>query len=383
MSENTARSVPAATQQRKVSVIQCPACNTKFAVETATVANIEDPRFHCSRCDNVFELNIRAISEEAYKDLQKIKEKPIHNPVQPSQDSFVFEFTDVEVEEKEDRILARGEDENGHKFEVSVGSGELQDSISDELAPISDHEIGDDLFLGLDAKSSESSWIKTKASPSEEPMGYETLSRFTLGDPSSINSVIENEIKKSWIPSLNISSNHPVLLFSIPCIFLILLFTTIAVFSSFWPSSVLNVSEYIIGDKFEKFPKDLFVTQSSYKQLILDSGETVSVIQGKLTNKSNSIVTDILLEGAIFDKYGDIIQKKKAHAASSLNKSRMQSLSLRMVEDLQNSLPAHTLKLKSGQSSEFTIVVPQTTSLTAKKPNFYLVRVYSGKSELS
>ncbi len=37
-------------------VVACPSCRTKFAVEGSLVASFETPRFHCSRCDAVFEL---------------------------------------------------------------------------------------------------------------------------------------------------------------------------------------------------------------------------------------------------------------------------------------------------------------------------------------
>ena len=37
-------------------VVACPSCKTSFAVETAAVAALETPRFHCSRCDDVFVL---------------------------------------------------------------------------------------------------------------------------------------------------------------------------------------------------------------------------------------------------------------------------------------------------------------------------------------
>ena len=37
-------------------IVACPSCTTKFAVESSVVAAVEDPRFHCSRCDQVFSL---------------------------------------------------------------------------------------------------------------------------------------------------------------------------------------------------------------------------------------------------------------------------------------------------------------------------------------
>lgn len=41
-------------------VVTCPTCRTKFAVEGSLVASFETPRFHCSRCDAVFELGEHA-----------------------------------------------------------------------------------------------------------------------------------------------------------------------------------------------------------------------------------------------------------------------------------------------------------------------------------
>jgi predicted Zn finger-like uncharacterized protein len=40
-------------------VVACPACSTKFAVEASLIASYEVPKFHCSRCDSVFEFSAR------------------------------------------------------------------------------------------------------------------------------------------------------------------------------------------------------------------------------------------------------------------------------------------------------------------------------------
>ncbi len=38
-------------------VVSCPCCQTKFAVESGLIASYETPKFHCSRCDAVFEFS--------------------------------------------------------------------------------------------------------------------------------------------------------------------------------------------------------------------------------------------------------------------------------------------------------------------------------------
>ncbi len=37
-------------------IIQCPACNTKFAINESQILGVENPKFHCSRCSTVFSL---------------------------------------------------------------------------------------------------------------------------------------------------------------------------------------------------------------------------------------------------------------------------------------------------------------------------------------
>jgi predicted Zn finger-like uncharacterized protein len=37
-------------------IIQCPACNTKFALNETQLSGLDNPKFHCSRCNTVFTL---------------------------------------------------------------------------------------------------------------------------------------------------------------------------------------------------------------------------------------------------------------------------------------------------------------------------------------
>ena len=36
-------------------IIQCPQCQARFALPESSLSGIEDPRFHCSRCDSIFD----------------------------------------------------------------------------------------------------------------------------------------------------------------------------------------------------------------------------------------------------------------------------------------------------------------------------------------
>jgi hypothetical protein len=54
-------------------VVGCPSCKTKFAVEGSLIASYEVPKFHCSRCDLVFQLT------PATRDTHVTQQTP-HNP---------------------------------------------------------------------------------------------------------------------------------------------------------------------------------------------------------------------------------------------------------------------------------------------------------------
>ncbi|MCB0337631.1 MAG: hypothetical protein KDD62_15050, partial [Bdellovibrionales bacterium] len=43
-------------------VVTCPACETKFAVVRSALSQVATPRFHCSRCDNVFVVSVDQLS---------------------------------------------------------------------------------------------------------------------------------------------------------------------------------------------------------------------------------------------------------------------------------------------------------------------------------
>ncbi len=59
-------------------VIQCPQCKTKFSVNASQLAEVEEPRFHCSRCDHYFEMAIP--KNEISPRLDRPTVAPLENP---------------------------------------------------------------------------------------------------------------------------------------------------------------------------------------------------------------------------------------------------------------------------------------------------------------
>lgn len=57
LKRNAGKDYSARKMSSKSSIIQCPACQTKFAVRTSQIEEVRSPRFHCSRCDHIFGLD--------------------------------------------------------------------------------------------------------------------------------------------------------------------------------------------------------------------------------------------------------------------------------------------------------------------------------------
>lgn len=57
-------------------IIQCPNCDTKFSIDGALVAEVENPRFHCSRCDHYFEHATTASQDTPERQLSLLPEEP-------------------------------------------------------------------------------------------------------------------------------------------------------------------------------------------------------------------------------------------------------------------------------------------------------------------
>lgn len=65
-------------------IIGCPACHTKFSVDAQQLAEVENPRFHCSRCGHVFDL--RDADKQSESESTEEEENTVENS--PSSDSL-------------------------------------------------------------------------------------------------------------------------------------------------------------------------------------------------------------------------------------------------------------------------------------------------------
>jgi len=61
-------------------IVQCPSCNTKFALNESQLAGIEKPKFQCSRCQTIFNLTVEKAGEDTEIKIDKgSPEPPLEN----------------------------------------------------------------------------------------------------------------------------------------------------------------------------------------------------------------------------------------------------------------------------------------------------------------
>jgi predicted Zn finger-like uncharacterized protein len=363
--------------KKRVSVVQCPACQTKFAVDSSAITAVSNPRFHCSRCDHVFSVSAIAEGGAPFQDLQQPEQ--IQEPPQPQITKPAVNPSTLDFFENATQASVFGVDDTGEDFSASVmneepiDSSELPDDVFDYSSDLenSKQQIGDHLFdFGLTgAKSLE-----------EEPMGYGSLTRAESSPIPKIETTdnsIDPLLKKAVVKA---PPSYKLLL--APSFASIILFGAIAIISMVSPKTITNLSNGFIAAKEHTLPTDLYVKKASLKRVVLDSGETVSVITGKVKNDSSLAIKELFLEAAIFDPKSKLLEKRKAHVASALTKSRVQSLTPQMLEDLQNAKPARSFNLKPNQEGDFTIVVPEPQAINSLPPTSFVTRIYSGRVDL-
>ncbi len=100
-------------------------------------------------------------------------------------------------------------------------------------------------------------------------------------------------------------------------------------------------------------PPGLAVIEARMKKIVLDSGETIFALSGRVKNNSGKSVHRIQIDGLIFDQRGTLISQRQITAASPLTQSRLKALSLDMIEDIENKGAPNRTVVKDGESVPF------------------------------
>ena len=104
------------------------------------------------------------------------------------------------------------------------------------------------------------------------------------------------------------------------------------------------------------------MANTSMKRVILDSGESIFVLSGKVKNESSRTYKQMYLEAIAFDQAGKPMSFTKVDAGSTLAKTRIKALTPEMIHNLQSASGAKEWSLKPGAESEFAIAMGEVLS---------------------
>jgi len=125
-------------------------------------------------------------------------------------------------------------------------------------------------------------------------------------------------------------------------------------------------------------PSELFIKNTKFRKVLLDSGESVYVVSGKILNDSPSNFRDVIIEGILFDANGAPLLRTRASASSALAKGRVRSLTPEIIERSQSAATPSDYRMSAGDGQEFTLVMDESGAPDAvSKARYFSARVYS------
>lgn len=312
-------------------IVQCPKCETKFAIEADGVEDLEFPRFHCSRCDNVFGF------EESGAQPLTLAEQTSATPATP----FAVQQSPARVAELETQSDSEQPPEPSPV--VSTAAATKPATFNPFSNP---RDIVAPSARGFTLGSS----------------GLKETRGETFAQAQQALSV-ENEDRKGW---------GGVGIIALPIVGLLAICTLLFITSQSATGAKALGSMITTGAP-EAAPADLRLGQVTAKPVTLDNGELIYVFNMALTNNTEDVFKEVFVEGLLYDEGGKLIGSERVSAASSLTKARIRSLSVEMIRSLQSGKLVRKFELSPGEETDITFAV----LAPSEEVKFFSGRIFS------
>lgn len=131
-------------------------------------------------------------------------------------------------------------------------------------------------------------------------------------------------------------------------------------------------------------PSELQIQKPELRPFLLDNGESVYLVTGRVINRSSDTFSQIQVQALTFDDQGRTLQSARASAGGVFSAARLSSFSADENLELQRESLTETILSDSTKAADFQIVLPQqlvsrsTAPATQQEgvPTFFSVRVY-------
>lgn len=399
-------------------IIQCPKCQTKFAVNTELISELDLPRFHCSRCDHVFDMSNPSVAtdDEVAINTSKLSISPAFTEPSPSPSSATYVEEPNPIDDasepvtqsrsKESSLLDNPVDLLSPAYSSSStravqnsSSLQIPKEIDPDLHSTAPHDtssahqyeqmniafiqaepssdtFGDDTHYALP---------ETKAPLAESEFEPKPGEKFNFGDPQSpdvatfdfgAGAITSNKINLATSRGAN---PNGMMIFVMPVLFCMVVLSALSYLISSSPTMVEALTRSIPNSLPRFAPAGMRLERLKFSKIALESGDIVHIISGKIRNDSQENFSEVTVEGLVFDSRGKLLDTMKIDAASSLADARMRSLPLDMIKNLQTSKSNKKYQLKAGDSEDFTIALVGTGSsvVDLTQASYFYARIYS------
>lgn len=421
-------------------VVGCPSCKTKFAVEGSLIATFETPRFHCSRCDAVFESAPAPSSRQHAAGGANEARWVLDDPSNSIQQTPSSHKTPAKQEES---LLKPSDFSLGNP--QPVPSASFQPLGRQPFGPIEERSGLSLLGLNLSA-----TWLspasltreatKVASTPQTEPEA-DNQDPFSLFDtpnepatlveaqpaptpptPSATNLdttsskpvrtkqhnktpvvpepaqakaneapiIPQQKVRANVVSSgLNRLSyrNYSLTVLSSPIVLTIAVLTILAYSSRLMPQTADSLLQSVVpalisGKTSQVPPSELSVRDLSLEFTRTQSREVIGVVRGVVHNTTNQTLDDVQLEAFGFDARGEIVTRAQAPLRSALAREKISDLPLGTVKKFQESLSARSAKIGAGEKVAFVIafVDPEGAardSVDLSQIKYFSARVFS------
>lgn len=397
-------------------IVQCPACQTKFAIEAKLLVEVETPRFHCSRCDHVFTCEDAAVKSAPSQTPRKEEEdgQQPQEAIEPHHPDD-REFADLvdEMAALQDSVAAHASTEavrspavdplEGASAPHSVApahslSFPRSSNLAQRVSAPHEHEPAPpfrpqvEMFSGpaavtapvMDKKnrsgtgSSKDDFSKYAVSFAEpdEQFANTPTQEFAREPRSSLVSKLISGPSLASIrrPDVEHSGTRGLLVVGLALLGFLLVLGIFTLVLTSDPGKATGIASHLITEQAQIPPSTLYIRDTKLEQVGLDNGETVHLLTGTIVNDGSQEFAQIKIEGALFDRSGKLLRKLLIPAESSLAKTRIRSLSIESLEAMQAGQLSRKFELPAGGNSPFALAFPV---LPDESPMFYTARIYS------
>jgi predicted Zn finger-like uncharacterized protein len=381
-------------------IVQCPSCETKFSVDSSQVQKIAHPRFHCSRCNHIFELSGKTSGAKKRSTTSNTPLFPFEQDDQSTEREFELSLEDVtkhqqplglsvETYEQPTKIAKQLElipEKKESEFRLATDGKRYQRRY---IAGITDDS---EELPTITADWPDASPIESKREQMDSSQSTSAIVSQTKINQPQINQIRINQIPINETPinkntassipatpafsyspssSYSQSKSQPVLppishanswttfystisTFGAPGVFALLL-----LFASYWLKDEANhfsiITSLVPAISERVPPSGIDVTGLHSRKITLSDGSSALEIVGNVMNASSKVYRGVQVEAKTYDYNNRPLASLRAHTSNLLPDHASESAA--NIIKLQSEA-GPSFRLKPNEKLPFRVVLP-------------------------